>query len=71
MRGAKCLTLCVVVFAMNIVPGVHADNGPRIEDVAFKAECDGSEQHYVLLYPEGFIGREVISYVDCLAQPRW
>jgi pimeloyl-ACP methyl ester carboxylesterase len=55
MRGVKCLTLGVVVFAMNIAPVGHADNGPRIEDVAFKAECDGSEQHYVLLYPEGFM----------------
>ncbi len=27
---------------------------PRMEDVSFRASCDGSEQKYVLLYPDGF-----------------
>lgn len=27
---------------------------PRTEDVSFTARCDGSTQHYVLIYPPGF-----------------
>jgi pimeloyl-ACP methyl ester carboxylesterase len=31
-----------------------ASDPPRIEDVAFTAKCDNSEQRYVVIYPEGF-----------------
>lgn len=39
---------------VQLVTAARADKEPRIEDVAFTAKCDGSEQRYVLLYPEGF-----------------
>lgn len=54
MDATKSTAVCVVLLAMSITAVAHADNGPRTEDVAFRAKCDGSEQHYVLLYPEGF-----------------
>jgi pimeloyl-ACP methyl ester carboxylesterase len=50
--------ICLVVLSTTIAPAMCADNGPRAEDVAFRAGCDGSEQRYVLLYPEGFRAEE-------------
>jgi pimeloyl-ACP methyl ester carboxylesterase len=32
----------------------RAADGPAVEDVAFTAKCDGTEQRYVLLLPAGF-----------------
>lgn len=54
MDTTKSTAICVVLLAMNITPVAFADNGPRIEDMAFRAKCDNSLQHYALLYPEGF-----------------
>jgi pimeloyl-ACP methyl ester carboxylesterase len=54
--STKSAAIWVVLLAMSSAPAVYADNGPRTEDVTFRATCDGSEQHYVLLYPEGFTG---------------
>ena len=28
--------------------------GPRTEDVSFRATCDGTEQKYVIVFPDGF-----------------
>ena len=36
-----------------VVTGMQAAE-PRIEDVAMLARCDGSTQHYAILYPPGF-----------------
>lgn len=35
------------------MPAAAAD-APRVEDVAFTAKCDGSTQHYVLIFPANF-----------------
>jgi pimeloyl-ACP methyl ester carboxylesterase len=35
-----------------------AADAPKTEDIAFTAKVDGSTQHYVLLYPEGFKAEE-------------
>jgi pimeloyl-ACP methyl ester carboxylesterase len=37
-----------------IVVAAYSADAPRMEDVAFKAKCDGSTQRYVLLYPPEF-----------------
>jgi pimeloyl-ACP methyl ester carboxylesterase len=42
--AALCASLHVAVAAAE----------PRVEDVAFTAKCDKTEQRYVMIYPEGF-----------------
>ena len=44
----------VVLLALPGVGAIWAAEQSRTEDVAFVARCDGSQEHYVLLYPPGF-----------------
>lgn len=46
--------LALALWASLGLPGAAAADGTQIEDVAFKAKCDGTSQNYVLIYPEGF-----------------
>lgn len=44
------VTLCLGLALL--APNVAAES--RIEDVSFKASCDGTEQKYVIIFPDGF-----------------
>ncbi len=44
----------------------NPNSGIRIEDCAFVASCDGSEQKYVLVYPKTFEPNQAISLVVAL-----
>lgn len=48
MRPALLLCLTLALFATNLFAA------PRTEDVTFRATCDGAEQKYVVVFPEGF-----------------
>ncbi|MCX6901366.1 MAG: alpha/beta fold hydrolase [Verrucomicrobia bacterium] len=38
--------------------------GPRTEDVSFRANCDGTEQEYVIVFPDGFsVNKPVASLI--------
>jgi pimeloyl-ACP methyl ester carboxylesterase len=51
-RIVVLLLLCLPAWLT--VLAADASEPPRIEDVPFTAKCDNSQQHYVLVYPEGF-----------------
>ncbi len=44
--------LAMLLYAM-AAANAHGESG-RVEDMAFTATCDGSEQHYLVRWPEGF-----------------
>jgi dipeptidyl aminopeptidase/acylaminoacyl peptidase len=47
------IRFCVLSAIAVVASGVQASE-PRTEDVAMVARCDGSTQHYAILYPPGF-----------------
>lgn len=42
------------LLAIGTSPAAEVPLQPRIEDVRFVAQCDRSEQYYVVIYPESF-----------------
>lgn len=51
MRLPRVLIATVCLLTLS---GMATADEPRLEDVAFKAECDGSEQRYVQIVPAKF-----------------
>ena len=51
------LIAAVVCASLNIIATSLAA-APRVEDVAFTAKCDKTEQRYVAIYPDGFKAKE-------------
>jgi pimeloyl-ACP methyl ester carboxylesterase len=51
---SRIVATVLLVLASPAFVAVRAADAPRTEDVAFVARNDGSTQHYVLIYPEGF-----------------
>jgi pimeloyl-ACP methyl ester carboxylesterase len=47
-------SILVSLFALLALHSVAAADQPTIKDVRFTAKCDGTEQYYVLVLPEGF-----------------
>jgi pimeloyl-ACP methyl ester carboxylesterase len=56
MRTTKLVVAAVLCASLYAAAARAAD--PRIEDVAFKAKCDKTEQRYIAVYPEGFKPKE-------------
>ena len=57
MRLTRVWIAAVLCASLQMVASAYAAD-PRIEDVAFVAKCDKTEQRYVLIYPEGFKGNQ-------------
>jgi pimeloyl-ACP methyl ester carboxylesterase len=56
-RSLKMLLLTVLCAAVSLMTAARAAE-PRVEDVAFTAKCDKTEQRYVAIYPVGFKASE-------------
>ena len=56
MRLTKLWIAAVFCASLNLATVARA--APRVEDVAFTAKCDKTEQRYVAVYPEGFKAKE-------------
>ena len=48
MKPIAVFCLAVACWTTNLLAG------PRTEDVSFRATCDGTEQKYVIVFPDGF-----------------
>jgi pimeloyl-ACP methyl ester carboxylesterase len=69
IRVAQSALFLVLCFLPALCPAQ-----PRTEDVTFTARCDGSKEHYVLLYPPGFKADRPHDLLVCLhghGSDRW
>ena len=57
MRCARIWIAAALYVSLNVVTAARAAE-PRMEDVAFTAKCDKTEQRYVAIYPAGFKAKE-------------
>jgi pimeloyl-ACP methyl ester carboxylesterase len=57
MRLTRLWIAAALCASLNILTAVGAAE-PRVEDVAFTAKCDKTEQRYIAIYPDGFKAKE-------------
>ncbi len=53
-------------FMLTLIAQAATGEEPRAEDVAFTAKCDGSTQHYVVVYPRGFQADQPVNVLVAL-----